>query len=137
MKKTSLDNKLFKVYNKLLYCKYKQTMDLDITNYILDFNKFVSETELSIENSTSLFVDLIIYTLLYSNVRETLYDVLLLMKYRFEPEEENLIVGYMEELKNDILELNPLLKESKLIVPFDVIRVKDRTILRLLVCFEK
>ena len=138
MKTEKIDDRLFRIYNNLLYCKNKQTVDIDITNYIIDFKKFITETEIyKFKDYTYTIINLIIYAMLYQNVKEILYDVLDMFSKDLEPEEENLLVGYVEDVKNDILLLNPLLKSAKLTVPFDIVRLYDKVVIRLLICFEK
>jgi len=138
MKTEKIDDRLFRIYNNLLYCKNKQTVDIDITNYIIDFKKFITETEIyKFKDYTYTIINLIVYAMLYQNVKEILYDVLDMFSKDLEPEEENLLVGYVEDVKNDILLLNPLLKSAKLTVPFDIVRLYDKVVIRLLICFEK
>ena len=138
MEMEKINDKLFKIYNSLLYCKNKQTVDVDITNYVLDFKKFITETEMyKFKDYTYTIINLIIYAMLYRNTKEILYDVLDMFSKDLEPEEENLLVGYIEDVKNDILLLNPLLKNAKLTVPFDIVKLYDKVVIRLLICFEK
>jgi len=138
MKTEKINDRLFKIYNNLLYCKNKQTVDVDITNYVLDFKKFIIETEMyKFKDYTYIIINLIIYAMLYHNTKEILYDILDMFSKDLEPEEENLLVGYVEDIKNDILLLNPILKNTKLTVPFDIVNLYDKIIIRLLICFEK
>jgi len=138
MKTEKINDRLFRIYNNLLYCKNKQTIDVDITNYVIDFKKFITETEMyKFKDYTYTIINLIIYGMLYRNVKEILYDVLDMFSKDLEPEEENLLVGYIEDVKNDILLLNPLLKNAKLTVPFDIVKLYDKVVIRLLICFEK
>jgi len=129
MKKQLFDN-----YNRLLNCKHKQPYEIDITFIVNDFKSFIKEVEIDI-NSNEI-VNFIIYGLLYDN-KEIMYDVIDMYDWKLEPEQEDLLVGYVMEVLEELKNKYHILKQCKLIIPYGILNYKDRLIIETLICLDK
>lgn len=137
----SIENKLFKNYNYLLSCKHKQKIEIDITNQIVEFTKYMEQIEISLpkDKIISLVTDIIIYSILFmnSNTHEVLLDLFTIKKLNLEPEQELLILTESDRILEDIKKYNNFLKNIRVVMPYDIKKLNGKVYLNCLLCLKE
>lgn len=129
-----MDDKLFKLYNYLLLCKYKSILSIDITNELNDFKKYIKELEINVKDE--IFVNFIIQGLIFNDkLKEALYNLLDIYDFNLEPEEENLIIGYIVDSINRIKTKYPILYKARIVIPFDIVTT-NKVYIETIICLE-
>lgn len=139
MKKDKL-NMIYKVFVK---CNNKQTYTLDITRYYKELVFMLEEAGIMTdikEISCKLIMDLFITSFAFCmfDLKEVLLEMFSEDYPFLEPEAEMLIIAYFEEVMNDLYASTPILKNSGIILPYDVVHNNCETFtLKLAICLDK
>jgi len=143
METDNLD-KVFEKINKVMSIStHKEMILIDVSKAVRDFVELLisirSNNNSETEKFSGIGTNLFIHSLMYintDNIREMLFDLLLILRYKFEPEEEELIVGFLVEVMENILKLYPVLKMADVIVPFDTVQQDNKIKIKTVACFK-